>query len=121
MGKLLVLLAASAVLTAACGAAATHAGSNPPPASIAGVQVSAGPNANSSISDITNRPNPPVGQGGSSRATLPATPKAAAPVSGRPSEGSAWDRCGGGIGVDLAGNRTGSAGQKRPRPECNVQ
>jgi hypothetical protein len=116
MSKLQVLLVASALLTAACGAAATQSSSSSQPASIAGVRVSAGPNANADISDITNRPNPPVHPGGSTQTKPPVPPATAAPQGSKPSHSGAWDRCGG-IGVDLAGG----PGQKRPVPECNVQ
>jgi hypothetical protein len=121
MGKLPVLLVASALLTAACGGAATHSSSNAQPASYTGVQVNAGPNADSDVSDITNRPNPPVRPGGSSQATPPATTKAAAPPVGDPSRGSAFDRCGGGIGADLAGSRASGPGMKHPLPACAVE
>jgi hypothetical protein len=121
MSKLPVLLVASALLTAACGAAATHSSSNAQPASYAGVQVNAGATADSDVSDITNRPNPPVRPGGSSQATPPATTKAATPPVGEPFR-SGFDRCGGGIGTDLAGSRAGfGPGQKHPLPECAVQ
>ena len=118
MTKLPALLVAAALLTAACGAAATQSSSSSQPASIAAVRVNAGPNANSDLSDITNRPNPPAHPGGGSTQTRPsAQPAAAAPQSSQPSDKGGWDRCGGGIGVDLAGR----PGQKRPVPECNVQ
>lgn len=120
MNKLRVLLVASALLTAACGAAVTQSSSSAQPTSIASVRLNAGPNANADISDITNRPNPPAHPGGSTQ-IRPQPPAPAAPVAPRtsePSQSGAWDRCGGGIGVDLAG----SAGPgKRPLPECNVQ
>jgi hypothetical protein len=122
LGKLKVLLVASALLTAACGAAATPSSSSTHPASIAGVRVNGGPNANSDVSDITNRPNPPTHPGGGSTQTKPPVPAAVvAPPASPVSHGGAWDRCGGGIGVDLGGSRAGSPGQKRPVPECNVE
>ena|ERR1700694_1689041 len=125
MSKLQVLLVASALLTAACGAAATQSRSGAQPASIAGVRVNAGPNANADISDITNRPNPPTHPGGGStqiRPTAPAPAAPAAPRASEPSHSGAWDRCGGGgIGVDLAGTRAGTTGPTKPRPECNIQ
>ena len=122
MSKLQVLLVASALLTAACGGAATHSSSNAQPASYAGVQVNAGANADSNVSDITNRPNPPFHKGGSTPTAPPATTKAAAPPVSEPPGGSAFDRCGGGIGADLAGSRAGSGpGMKHPLMECAVQ
>ena len=124
MSKLQALLVASALLTAACGAAATQASSSAHPASIGGVRLNAGANANSDISDITNRPNPPTHPGAGSTQTRPAAPAPAVPAAPRasePSHSGAWDRCGGGIGVDLAGSRSGSASPKKPLPECNVQ
>src|ERR1700694_4645558 len=107
MTKLPALLVASALLIAACGAAATQSSSSSQSVSIAGVHVNAGPNADSNISDITNRPNPP-------------RHPPAAPRTSEPSQNGAWHRCGG-IGVDLAGSRGGTAGPRKPLPECNIQ
>src|SRR6202171_721462 len=125
MSKLQILLVASALLTAACGAAATQSSSSARPASIGGVRVNAGPNANSDISDITNRPTPPTHPGGGSTRIRPAAPAPAAPAApraGEPSHTGAWDRCGGGIGVGLDSGRAGSpGGPKKPLPECNIQ
>jgi hypothetical protein len=120
MNKLPGLLVASALLTAACGAAATPSSSSAQPASIAGVRVNAGPNANADISEIMNRPNPSTHPGGSTQ-TRPAAPAPPAPPlaarASEPSQLGGWDRCGGGIGVELAGK----PGQKRPLPDCAVQ
>jgi hypothetical protein len=120
MSKLRALLVASALLSAACGGAASHSSSNAQPASFSGVQLNAGPNADSDMSDITNRPNP-VNKGGSTQANPP-THKPASPPLGEPSMGSAFDRCGGGIGTELSGAGAGSpGGPKRPLPECAVE
>ena len=122
MTKLPALLVASALLTAACGAAATQSSSSSQSVSIAGVHVNAGPNADSNISDITNRPNPPMHPGGSTKikpqAPAPAAP--VAPLTSKPSQNGAWHRCGG-IGVDLTGSRGASASLRKPLPECNIQ
>jgi hypothetical protein len=116
MNKLRVLLVAAALLTAACGAGATHSSSKVEPASIVGVHVNRGPNADSDISDITNRPNPPSHKVGSTPTNPPVAPKVAAPRPGEPSLGSGFDRCSG-------GSRAGSTGpgQKHPLPECAVE
>ncbi len=125
MSTLRVLLVAAALLTAACSGAATHSSSNAQPASFAGVDLNAGANAganaDSDPSDITNRPNPPVNKGGSAQAKPPAAKPASPPV-GEPTIGSAFDRCGGGIGTDLSGTRGGSpGGPAQPRPACAVE
>jgi hypothetical protein len=121
MSKLKVLLVVSALLTAACGAAAPSSSSAVQP--IAAVRANGGPNANSEASDITNRPNPPTHPGGGSIQTKPPAPAAVvAPPASPVSQGGAWDRCGG-IGVDSGGNRASNAtpGPKKPLPECNIQ
>lgn len=125
MSKLRVLLIAAALLTAACGGAAAHTSSNAQPASFTGVEVNAGANAgtnaDSDTSDITNRPNPPVTKGGSTQARPP-TAKPASPPVGEPPFGSAFDRCGGGIGTDLSGTRGDRpGGPYQPRPACAVE
>ena len=122
MTKLRVLLVAAAVLTAACGGAATHSSSNAQPASFTlNAGANAGANADSEPSDITNRPNPPVKKGGSTQAKPPAAKPASVPV-GEPPAGSAFDRCGGGIGTELQGTRAGiPSGPKWPLPACAVQ
>ena len=121
MSKLRVLLVAAALLTAACGGAATQSRSNAQPASFVGVDVNAGANAganaDSDMSDIPNRLNPPVNKGGSTQAKPP-TAKPASPPVGEPPFGSALDRCGGGIGTELSG---APAGPKQPVPECAVE
>lgn len=124
MSKLRALLVASALLTAACGGAATHSSSNAQPASFAGVQVNAGPNADSDMSDITNRPNPPVNKGGSTPTNPPATTtKSAAPAASQPSMGSGFDRCNTGTGssTGLSPRAPGAPGKQPPLPECAVE
>lgn len=125
MGKLRVLLVATALLTAACGGAVMHSSSNAAPAALVGVDVNAGANAganaDSDPSDITNRPNPPVNKGGPAPANTPTSRPASVPA-GEPAAGSGVDRCNGGIGTELSGTGAGSpAGPKQPLPECPVQ
>jgi hypothetical protein len=124
MSKLRVLFVAAAVLTAACGGAATHSSSNAQPASFTlNAGSNAGANADSNMSDVPSRVNPPVHKGGSTPVMPPSTvTKAAAPPVGQPAGGSAFDRCGGGIGTELQGTRAGvPGGPKRPLPACAVQ
>jgi len=117
MTKLPVLVVASALLITACSAAATHAISKAQPATIPGVRVNAGPNANADISDITNRPNPPAHPGGSTQIRPPAPQNSAA--AGAPSFRPGADRCSG-IGTDLASSRVGSS-KRPPLPMCAAQ
>jgi len=117
MANLHAVVVASALLITACSAAATHASSNPQPASIAGIRVIAVPNANADISDITNRPNPPAHSGGSTQIRPPAPQNSAA--AGAPSVRPGADRCSG-IGTNLAGSRAGTS-KRPPLPMCAAQ
>jgi hypothetical protein len=61
--KFRALLISSAFLMAACTSSATISGSAVKATTPASVQLKAGANAASDVSDITNRPNPPVRKG----------------------------------------------------------
>jgi hypothetical protein len=121
MNRLAIPIVAVALLTAACGGAATLSSSKDKPTTVAGkVQINGGANSGSDVSDITNRPNPPIRKAGTVQPKPAAMPQTAAPTS--PFFGSAADRCGTGIGTGLAGNRAGTTGGKRlPLPMCAVQ
>jgi hypothetical protein len=123
MSKVRILLVAAALLTAACAGGATLSGSKNEPATNAGyVQVNGGANAGSDLSDITNRPNPPVHKGGTAQAR-PVTPQNAAPAAPQPAFGTGTDRCGSGVGTSGAGNRESPTGQPKhpPLPMCAVE
>jgi len=123
MSKVRILLLAAALLTAACAGGATLSGSKDQPASTTGVvQVNGGANAGSDLSDITNRPNPPVQKGGTAQAR-PVIPQNAAPAAPQPAFGTGTDRCGSGARTTSAGNRASTTGQPKhpPLPMCAVE
>jgi hypothetical protein len=118
MKRLAIPIIAAAVLAAGCGGAAKLSGAGQQPASLAGnVQVNAGANAGSDVSDV-NRTNPVAGK---SRPVQPKPPtsRPVAPGSSQPAWGSAYSRCGTGIGNGSAGNTAGSGtGKMHPLLAC---
>jgi hypothetical protein len=119
MKRLAIPIMAAAMLVAACGGAAKLSGASQQPASLAGnVQVNAGANAGSDVSDV-NRTNPVVGKSGSSHLRPVPTAQPVAPASGQPTIRSGFDRCGTGIGNGLGGSSAGSGtGKMHPMLAC---
>jgi hypothetical protein len=121
MNKLRVLLVAAALLTAACGTAASSAGSAGlrDTTSVGAVKASQGANADSE-SDV-NRINPTITKGTRPAPVTPAQPPAATPKS--PEPGLPLDRCNGGVWTDHeAGNRSSTGSVTHPPlPACAMQ
>jgi hypothetical protein len=120
MNRFAIPIVALALLTAACGGAATLSSAKAEPAGVAGaVQINGGANAGSDISDV-NRTNPSVHKPVTGQSKPAATPQSVAHAAGQPSLGSGADRCSGGIGTGLGGNRASSV-KHPPLPMCAVQ
>jgi hypothetical protein len=119
MKRLALPTVAVAFLLAACAGAATISNTKDKAAPVGVVQLNGGTNAGD-ISDVTNRPNPPVHKPRTILPTPAAIPQNAAPAAGLPSFASATDRCSGGIGIDVTGNRA-TGGMHLPQLLCPVE
>lgn len=112
MNRLAIPIVAVALLTAACGAAATVSSSGKRAGD--GRRDGAGERRGERrlpFSDITNRPNPPIDKARDGQPMPPATTGSVVPAAGKPAFGTALYRCSGGIGTDVEGSQSG-----RPKP-----
>ncbi len=120
MSKLRVLLVAAALLTAACGGAATISGSQVKSVTNSDVRVDAGANAGTDIASGAavsdpGRGNPIKAPGGPVPVQQSRPP---APNGTEPST-SGHDRCTSGIGANTG--FTPMTGKQPPQPECAVE
>jgi len=123
MKRWAIPIVAVAILTAACGGAASLSQSNQKAVPVGTVQLNGGANAGDT-SDISSRPNPPVHKSGTvtvKPSVAPLVPNGAGLAPADSGLGPTFDRCGPGIVPGLNGATTAGSVRGSPKIMCAVE